>query len=256
MVTHISDRQSQYSYFNQQLEGVVWQGSKILDFGGNVGGFLISAGTHVDHDDYWCLDITRAAIEQGKRMFPRAHFVHYDRYSSYFNPNGGRHLPVPDLGLKFDIILAFSVFTHTHQSEMMDLVEQLRSMLAPQGVLGFTFCDPCYDWSLSDPELPEGTGVLVEMCEQQQVETVSAETADLSPLPGWCVAVDDELHFEPSVQLCQQERSGKADESYCSYFTTDYMASLFPTATILPPVRGEWQHCCILKNTNWVTAHS
>jgi len=255
VVTHISDRQSQFSYFSQLLKGVVWKGSKVLDFGGNVGGFLISAVPQIDHNDYWCLDITRDAIKQGQRKFPRAHFVHYDRYSSYFNPTGMRHLSVPDLGLKFDIILAFSVFTHTHQSEMIDLVAQLRLMLSPQGVLAFTFCDPCYDWSLSVPELPPGTGVLPEMCEQP-VSGEMVTTVGVSSLPGWCVAVDEELHFEPDVDLCQQERSGKADESYCSYFTSDYMASLFPTATILPPVDGEWQHCCILKNDNWVTAHS
>lgn len=252
MVTHISDRQTQFSYFNQLLEGVVWRGSKILDFGGNVGGFLISAGDQVDHNDYWCLDVTREAVEQGRRKFPRAHFVHYDRYSSYFNPNGVRHLPVPDLRLKFDIILAFSVFTHTHESEMTDLVEQLRSMLAPGGVLGFTFCDPCYDWSLSDPERPAGTGVIVEMLEQQQTELVSAKgdgIATTSCRPRWCVAVDDELYFEPKGKLCQQERHGKPNESYCSYFTADYMASLFPTATVLPPVGLEWQHCVILRNT-------
>jgi len=122
MATYLSTRQTQFSYFNQMLGGPVWKGKKTLDFGGNVGGFLVSAGDHVDHDDYWCLDLTQAAIDEGRRSFPRANFVYYDRYSSYFNPSGVRNLPVPDLGLKFDIILAFSVFTHTHRKEMIELV--------------------------------------------------------------------------------------------------------------------------------------
>lgn len=249
MVTHVSRRQTQFSYFDQLLEGPVWKGSRILDFGGNVGGFLVSAGNHVDHDDYWCLDLTQGAIEQGRCNFPRAHFVYYNRYSSYFNPNGVRNLPVPDLGLKFDIILAFSVFTHTHQNEMLDLVEQLRSMLVPQGVFAFTFCDPCYDRSLSDPGLPSGTGVLKRF-ESQQAESPSLEIESMVETarhPNWCVVVDDELYVEPGNELCQQKRRGKPGESYCSYFTADYMASLFPDATVLPPVSPEWQHCCILK---------
>ena len=60
MVTHLSTRQTQFSYFDQMLGGPVWKGRKVLDFGGNVGGFLAGAGDHVDHDDYWCLDLTRA----------------------------------------------------------------------------------------------------------------------------------------------------------------------------------------------------
>src|SRR6266853_4657631 len=160
MATHLSTRQTQFSYFNQMLAGPAWKGKRILDFGGNVGGFLVSAGDHVDHGDYWCLDLTQAAIDEGQRSFPRAHFVYYDRYSSYFNLKGVRNLPVPDLGLKFDIILAFSVFTHTHRKEMLELVEQLRSMLVSQGVFAFTFCDPFYDSSLCDPRLLPGTGVI------------------------------------------------------------------------------------------------
>jgi SAM-dependent methyltransferase len=226
MVTHFSQRQTQFSYFDQLLEGPVWNGSKILDFGGNVGGFLVSAGDQVDHDDYWCLDVTRAAIEEGGRTFPRAHFVFYNRYSSYFNPNGIRNLPVPDLGLKFDIILAFSVFTHTHQKEMLELVEQLRSMLVAGGVFAFTFIDPSSDSGVS-----------------RQIEGMG-ETSK----PNWCVEVNEELYFEPGNELCQQERHGEPGESYCSYFTAAYMASLFPGAIVHPPISPESQHCCILRS--------
>jgi SAM-dependent methyltransferase len=226
MVTHFSQRQTQFSYFDQLLEGPVWNGSKILDFGGNVGGFLASAGDQVDHDDYWCLDVTQAAIEEGRRTFPRAHFVFYNRYSSYFNPNGIRKLSVPDLGLKFDIILAFSVFTHTHQQEMLELVEQLRSMLVAGGVFAFTFFDPGDD-----------SGVSREI-----------EGMEESSKPNWCVEVNEELYFEPGNELCQQERRGKPGESYCSYYSAAHMASLFPGASVLPAVGRETQHCCILRS--------
>jgi SAM-dependent methyltransferase len=135
MATFISKRETQFSYFDRLLGRPVWQGRKILDFGGNVGGFLLGADGNVAHEDYWCLDLNRGAIEQGHRALPRAHFRHYDRYSAFFNPEGVRRLPVPDLGQKFDIILAFSVFTHTHRSEMIELVSQLRQKLAPGGRL-------------------------------------------------------------------------------------------------------------------------
>lgn len=246
MATHLSTRQTQFSYFDQLLESPVWKGRKILDFGGDVGGFLAGAGDHVDHDDYWCLDLTQAALDQGRRSFPRAHFIFYNRYSSYFNPNGTRKLPIPDLGLKFDIILAFSVFTHTHRNEMLELVEQLSSMLAPQGVLAFTFFDLSYDTSLSDHELPSGTDV-ISLEWESNGPSESEDMAQTARTPTWYVEIDDELYVEPGNELCQQERWGKPEEGYCSYFTADYMASLFPGSTVLAPVSPESQHCCILK---------
>lgn len=246
----ISTRVTQFSYFDRQLGHPGWRGRKVLDFGGNVGGFLLGADGNIAHDDYWCLDLNRGAIEQGGSAFPLAHFYHYNRYSAFFNPDGVRHLPVPDLGVKFDIILAFSVFTHTHQNETVELVSQLRDMLAPGGVLAFTFCDPGYDRSLSAPELPSGTDVRKNL-EWQLPAHPSLEIDSLVETArhsNWCVLVDDKLHVEPGDELCEQQREGKPGESYCSYFTVDYMRSLFPEAKILPPVSPEWQHCCVLTN--------
>ena len=240
MVTHISQRQTQFVYFDELLDHPDWKASKVLDFGGNVGGFLTGAGDSVDHDDYWCLDVTKAAIEQGQQRFPRAHFVHYNRYSSYFNPDGVPYLPVPDLGLRFDIIMAFSVFTHTHPKEMLELVAQLRNQLTARGALAFTYYDPSYDQSLSNPALPARSGVL-------SIFDSSSGDPRANLRLGWCVMVDGELLIEPGEEYCQQQRHGRPGESYTSYFTTSYMTSLFPDAKLRPPVARESQHCCILR---------
>jgi len=241
LVTHISRRRTQFSYFDHVLDHPVWRGSKILDFGGNVGGFLDSARDCVDHDDYWCLDVTKAAIDQGQQRFPRAHFVHYNRYSSYFNPDGVHYLPVPDLGLRFGIIMAFSVFTHTHRNEMMELVWQLRSKLDANGILAFTFFDPSYDQSLTNPALPPRTGIL-------SMFDSSSDDLRATLQLGWCVTIDGEVILEAGKEFCQQKRRGRPGESYTSCFTTSYMRSLFPDATIRAPVPPETQHCCILRN--------
>jgi SAM-dependent methyltransferase len=248
----VSTRVTQFGYFDKLLQRPVWKGRKILDFGGNVGTFLMSATNSVNHQDYWCLDLNRVVIEIGRRQFPQAHFVHYNRYSSQYNPEGVRNLPVPDLGFKFDIILAFSVFTHTHQEEMLELVGQLRRLLAPQGVLAFTFTDPSYDRSLSDPGLPSGTDVR-KMLQWQQTENPSTEIeieamVERARRSQWCLLVDHTLHVEPGKELFSDEGPGTPGGSYCSYFTADYMAGLFPEAEVFPPVSPEWQHCCILRN--------
>ena len=246
----ISTRVTQFAYFDELLGRPSWEGRKVLDFGGNVGTFLEGAAGAVAHEDYWCVDLNREVVARGRRARPRAHFVHYDRYSSQFNPGGVRYLPVPDCGVRFDFVFAFSVFTHTHPREMVELVNQLRGMLGPGGVLAFTFCDPAYDRSLSDPRLPAGSDVRKNL-EQQRRKNTARDIDELVERAGrsrWCVVIDEELYVEPGRELCLQERSGRPGESYCSFFTVDYMRSLFPDATLAPPVSPEWQHCCILRN--------
>jgi hypothetical protein len=237
----VSTRLTQFSYFNKQLGEPVWKGRKILDFGGNVGTFLACAGDNVDHDDYWCIDLNRAVVEEGQRTYPRAHFVHYDRHNSQYNPGGYSNVPIPECGIKFDIIMAFSVFTHVDRSEMVELVGSLASELATGGVLAFTFFEPHYDRSLSDSSLPAGSPAVT-------VQFVPRGAEGAGPAQ-WYVLIDDDLYVEPGDELSHQTRKGKPLESYTSYFTAEYMASLFPGAIVLPPVSPEWQHCCILRKT-------
>jgi SAM-dependent methyltransferase len=247
--TIISTRETQFDYFDRLLRNPVWKGGKILDFGGNVGGFLVSAGDRVNHDDYWCLDVNQQVIDMGGGQFPQAHCHQYNRYSSQYNPNGIRNFPIPDLGLKFDIIMAFSVFTHTHQDEMLELVQQLRDQLTPRGVLAFTFTDPSYERTLSDPTLPPGTDVR-KMLGWRKEENPALEIEDMveeARHADWCLLIDEKLYVDPGSEFSNQEHRGLDWESYCSYFKVDYMAKLFPDAELAPPVSPEWQHCCILR---------
>jgi SAM-dependent methyltransferase len=236
----VSTRLTQFPYFDELLDGPDWKGRKILDFGGNVGTFLAGAGDRVNHEDYWCIDINRAVVEQGRQTYSRAHFVHFNRYSPQYNPHGVRNLAIPDCGVKFDIILAFSVFTHVDKKEMVESVGALRRMLAPDGVLAFTFFEPNFDRSLSDSRLPPGSTVLKNLGRRGQLEIVRRAR--------WITVIDDTLYIEPDDTLYHQTRTGKPHESYCSFFTADFMRALFPGALIRKPVCGEWQHCCIIRN--------
>src|SRR5215213_472547 len=235
----VSTRVTQFSYFDELLGHPAWKQRKILDFGGNIGTFLQSAGDKVDHEDYWCVDLNPAVVEQGRLMYPRAHFVHFNRYSPQYNPDGIRNLPIPDCGVKFDFILAFSVVTHAYNKEMVELVGSLREMLAPDGVLAFTFFEPRYDRSLSDPTLPRGSTVLRNLGARRNNEIIRRAR--------WFVLIDDQLFVEPGDALCHQTRNGKPLESFCSFFTAEFITSLFPGAIVRAPVNGEWQHCCVLR---------
>jgi SAM-dependent methyltransferase len=241
-------RETQFAYFDEVLGHPQWTGRKILDFGGNFGNFLRRA-RGVDQADYWCMEVHEPILKHGRAEFPRAHFVHYNRYSAEYNPSGIRNLPVPDCGVAFDFILAFSVFTHMHRIEVIEFIAALRGMLAPDGIFAFTFTDHRYDRSLSDPRLPAGSDVRKNLLrEGKHPPSIIDTLVERAQSASWCVALDGELYLEPGPELCGQNRSGRPWESYCSYFTTETMQSLVPDGILHAPVQPDWQHCCVVRN--------
>jgi len=133
---------------------------------------------------------------------------------------------------------------------MLELVAQLRSMLAPGGVLAFTFTDPSYDRALTDSRLPPGTGVQA-MLQQNKDKVPLLEAEEMvkrASQSNWCLLIDARLYVEPGDEFSHQQRQGRAEESYCSYFKPDWIQALFPDGKVHAPVTPEWQHCCVLRN--------
>ena len=84
-MTRFSERTKQFDFFDKQLGHPDWTGKTVLDFGGNIGGFLRGAGNRVEPENYWCLDLDKEVLERGQRAFLRTHFVFYNRYSFEFS---------------------------------------------------------------------------------------------------------------------------------------------------------------------------
>jgi SAM-dependent methyltransferase len=143
-MTFTSTRFGQFTYFSTQLGDTNWSGKNVLDFGGNIGNILLDPNSTIDPERYWCLDVDKDSVEQGRASFPNSHWLFYDRFSFFFNPNGIRSLPLPRMEETFTYIVAFSVFTNTSETDMLELVEDLKSKLKPGGALAFTFIDPYY----------------------------------------------------------------------------------------------------------------
>jgi 2-polyprenyl-3-methyl-5-hydroxy-6-metoxy-1,4-benzoquinol methylase len=224
---------TQFAYFDQQLDHPAWCGKRVLDFGGNQGNLLRDPACAIRHEDYYCLDVIGEAIAAGQQKFPDAHFVHYDRYNCSFNPEGVRDLPVPDLGVAFDVILAYSVFTHTTFEEMKDLIGQLQQHLVRGGILAFTFIDPHWKGNLR--------WRLEKRNSAERVETLLAQSHDAQ----WCSLVNGaELYLNSSGNSDSQ-----TDDclTYNVYYTEAFMRREFPYATIKRPVSNEMQHCWISK---------
>lgn len=228
-------KSTQFAYFDEQLDHPDWNGRLVLDFGGNRGNLLRDPSGKIRQRDYYCVDVVREAIEEGRKDFPDAHWVHYNRYNRSFNPEGVRDLRIPDPGLKFDFILAYSVFTHTTFEEMKDLLAQLENLLAPGGTFAFTFIDPHWHANL-EWRLTRGRG-----SDGLTLEGLLAKAKDAD----WCSLVNGrELYVNSSGPW---NLSAETCATYNVYYTEQFLRREFPRAEVRLPVNGEMQHCAILR---------
>jgi SAM-dependent methyltransferase len=242
----------QFWYFDSQLEYPDWRQKTVLDFGGNVGNMLRDRHAAIEEPCYWCIDVSRDAIQRGAKYFPRAHWVFYDRYNYQFNFDGDELLPIPNLKTKFDFILALSVFTHTSRADMIDLVGQLRHSLKADGCLAFTFLDPHYITRAADSCDPDENNRTNSNLAQRL-----RRRRDFSPLcpvrrlleharnASWCTLVNDSLYVDHE-EFSRHERTSR--NLYEVFYTPDIMMSIFPDGEILPPVNPSFnQHCVLLR---------
>ena len=246
----LSTKTGQFTYFSQQLGEHDWHGKNVLDFGGNIGNILRDPNCTIDEERYWCLDVVPDSVERGREMFPKSHWIFYDRYSFFFNPQGSKQLALPEIETLFDYIVAYSVFTNTSRTDMLDLVSQLEKRLVAGGALAFTFIDPDYhSWPGRDPRNNLVWRLEREIfLEGEKGNTLDIDVQGLAARARgaeWFVLVNGEdlyLETEETRHYELQEQ-----RTYHMFYTVDYMKSLFPHATILPPAYDEMQHCCVIS---------
>ncbi len=245
----LSSKTGQFTYFSQQLGEPNWAGKNVLDFGGNIGNMLRDPNCTIDPERYWCVDIDQESIESGQATFPKSHWIFYNRYCFFFNPQGVRNLELPQIDEAFDYIVAYSVFTNTSRSDMLDLVSQLESKLADDGALAFTFIDPHY---FSWPGRYHGNNLVWRLEREIFLEKEKGNTLDIDVQAlaekargaKWFVLVNGEdlyLETEDTKSYAPAQQ-----RTYHMFYSADYLKSLFPHATILPPVNDEMQHCCVI----------
>jgi hypothetical protein len=244
----LSTKLGQFAYFSQQVGESNWRGKNVLDFGGNIGNILRDPTSTIDEERYYCLDVGKDSIEQGKIAFPRGNWTFYDRYCFFFNPHGVPNLSLPELQQRFDYIVAYSVFANTTPSDMLQLVDQLEGLLATKGTLAFTFIDPYY---YSWPGEFEGNNFEYRMALEIERGNVSAIDGQniIRKTAGadWLMLVNANDLFIETEAIPNYE---PAQQKTCHVFHTQkYMKTLFPHASIQPPANHEMQHCCIIKKS-------
>ena len=247
-MTFVSTITGQFSYFSQQVGEAMWRGKNVLDFGGNIGNILRDPLSTIDHDRYWCLDVDKSSIAKGRKAYPKAHWLFYNRFCFFFNPGGVPHLPLPDMKQTFDYILAFSVFTNTTETDMLEMVGQLEGVLAKKGVLAFTFMDPYYfPW----PGRYNGNNLQWRLeLERDRGNISAAEVKSLAKKAqhlNWFILVNGGDLYIESEDIKPYKR--RQQRTCHAFHTEKYMKKLFPRAIVLPPVDDQMQHCCVIRKS-------
>mgnify|MGYP003952067335 CR=1 FL=1 len=93
----------------------------ILDFGCNTGNFI----KFRDHKNYTGIDIQKHIIEHNKIAYPQHTWLHYNGYSRMYNPEGTEKLRLSEND-RYDVCLAFSVFTHIPITEQIEIIDVLK----------------------------------------------------------------------------------------------------------------------------------
>jgi len=238
----ISRARGQFAFFDSVLGKPDWKDKRVLDFGGNVGNLLRDPNCTIKPRNYWCIDVSRDAIQTGKRDFPDAHWFFLDRYNFAFNPTGIAGMRLPELDVRFDFILAYSVFTHIASEEMIETIDELRRLLEKGGLLAVSFFDP----NVIVRSEPGGPTTLKKRLEKIRKDNGSIDVEGLleqARNARRCIIVNDgDLYVD-----CDDIGNHMEHKSFQTFFTHDFMKELFPEAIIQPPLNGGPHSCCILR---------
>lgn len=117
-----------------------FQDKRVLDFGCGVGRILRHAVSEEPEAEYWGCDIDGPSVEWlQQNLSPPAQFFRTDAWP-----------PLPQAGSSFDLIYAFSVFTHLVDEWSAWLLE-LRRVLKDDGILIVTVFGPGHDDFAGEP---------------------------------------------------------------------------------------------------------
>lgn len=124
---HHEEYNNLYGNFNQIVN---LKDKKLLDFGGSFGNLIISSNGEINPKNYVCVDVDSNSLAKGQQMFPDAKWILCDHYNPMYNPNGKE---IFSCDQKFDVIIAYSVFTHDTYYSFLSLMNKFKNMLLPNG---------------------------------------------------------------------------------------------------------------------------
>jgi SAM-dependent methyltransferase len=140
MAKHIKHKEQVFSYF-KTLHPEITNGT-VLDYGSGYGKFLYTSNGVFPQENYTAVDIDNSVLEEGKKFFPHANFVHYNAFNLRYNRNG-----IPDCrpNLKhryYDTIISYGgVPVVTTIEDSLETINWLFNILRPGGKMLLSWMD-------------------------------------------------------------------------------------------------------------------
>lgn len=125
-----------FSYFNKINSE--WNGKNILDWGCNHSNFLrFSDKSQIFN--YLGVDVDLSIIKLCRKIYPHFSFKHFPCFNWQYSHNNIRK-KWPNIPFNyFDLIISFSVFTHTDFTDFLNHINRFQKYLAPTGKILVSF---------------------------------------------------------------------------------------------------------------------
>lgn len=141
----VKSKADRFPFFDTILKKPAWsiESFKVLDIGAGSGAFLSDAVklNSLKPEQYYCLEVDSSFIDSGREKFPTANWHHHNAFNHMYNPGGVDNLRFPFDVDTFDVVMAYSVYSHaTFEQLMFDMYEMLR-VCKPGGKIAFTVVD-------------------------------------------------------------------------------------------------------------------
>jgi len=117
----------------------------VLDWGGNHGNLLKD---NIKLKTYTCVDIDLQGLQSGQEENPKAKWFHRKKFhpvygnSTYPNTANIKDFIADEHKESFDLIFAYSVFTHDTIEELESELTLLKDLLRTNGILCASYIDP------------------------------------------------------------------------------------------------------------------
>jgi hypothetical protein len=139
MIHPRNESTNRYPLFNELIPEYT-KDSKLLDYGGASGNLLHFSNGDINEETYTSVDVVEEAIIAGKKEFPKAQFVHLNKYNEMYNHDGTNDPYVYPVMTHRDFIWSYSVFSHMVIEDIIETLYWFRS-LNPKKVLTSYLCN-------------------------------------------------------------------------------------------------------------------
>lgn len=131
-----------YDLYGKLKSTINFSNRKILDFGGSFGNLIESSNGKILSNNYTCIDVDNIALDEGRKNFPDANWIWYDRYNTMYNPDGIDIWPKLD---KYDLIFSYSVFSHSNYNDLISTIEYFKTILTDNGEIFISYPSQTHD---------------------------------------------------------------------------------------------------------------